>query len=264
MAPATQNQAVAALLFLYRTVLERDLPWLDRMVRSQLPRRLPSVLSRSEVKAVLDELDGTVRLMAVLLYGSGLRLLQCARLRVKDLDMDGGRLFIRGGKGGVDRVTVAPKSVRPDLEEHLTRVSRLHQADLRRGAGWVALPGAFSRKSPEAGREWPWQWVFPATRIHIHQPTRQHRRHHLHETVLQRAVTTAARNAKIPKRVTCHTFRHSFATHLLEAGYDIRTIQNLLGHKDLRTTMIYTHVVLQLRGGIESPADALLALNPAG
>jgi integron integrase len=255
---STQNQALAALLFLYRMVLERDVPWLDDLVRAKHPARLPVVLSREKVGAVLRQLHGVPRLMGVVLYGAGLRLLECARLRVKDVDFGRGQLTVRAGKGDRDRATVLPATARSALHTHLECVRRLHAADLRDGAGWVELPHALARKLPAAGREWPWQWVFPATRVYVDRDTGQRRRHHLHETVLQRAVHAATRAAGIPKRVTCHTFRHSFATHLLEDGYDIRTVQTLLGHRDVRTTMIYTHVLARGPAGVLSHLDRLL------
>lgn len=254
---STQNQALAALLFLYREVLGVELPWLDDLVRANRPAHLPVVLARTEVRAVLDDLRGTPRLMAYLLYGAGLRLLECANLRVKDLDFEAHRIVVRDGKGGRDRVTILPALIESELRRQLERVRRLHDDDLSRGAGWVELPGALGRKYPNAGREWPWQWVFPATRTYRDRVTGQRRRHHLHETVLQRAVREAVRTAGIAKPATCHTFRHSFATHLLEDGYDIRTIQALLGHRDVRTTMIYTHVLNRGPGGVRSPVDRL-------
>src|SRR5437016_9247069 len=253
---STQNQALAALLFLYGPVLGVELPWLDGLVRAVRPERLPVVLSRDEGRAVLLA-RGTSRLMAVLLYGAGLRLLECARLRVKDLDFAANQIVVRSGKGNRDRVTILPAIVRPALERQLARVRAQHERDLRAGAGWVELPHALARKYPNAGREWAWQWVFPATRIYVDQETGQRRRHHLHESVLQRAVKDAARRAGIAKRATCHTFRHSFATHLLEDNHDIRTVQELLGHRDVSTTMIYTHVLNRGPGGVRSPADRM-------
>jgi integron integrase len=214
VAASTQNQALAALLFLYRQVFDIELPWLDDVVRAKRPQRLPVVLTRGEVRAVLQRLDGVPRLMAILLYGAGLRLLECCRLRVKDVDFQTNQLVIRDGKGHKDRVTMLPASVKAALAVHLERVREQHQADQRRGAGWVELPGALARKYPNAGRDWSWQWVFPATRIYVHGLTGQRRRHHLHESVLQRAVRDAVRAAAIAKPATCHTFRHSFATHL--------------------------------------------------
>jgi integron integrase len=257
VAASTQNQALSALLFLYRAVLEQDLPWLDDVVRARRPVRLPVVLTRDEVRAVIRQLRGTSRLMAILLYGAGLRLLECARLRVKDVDFGRSQLIVRGGKGDKDRTTPLPAVATADLARQLERAKQQHDLDLQRGAGWVELPWALGRKYPNAGREWPWQWVFPATRIYVHRETGQRRRHHLHESVLQRAVKEAARRAGITKRVTCHIFRHSFATHLLEDDYDIRTIQELLGHRDVSTTMIYTHVVNRGPGGVRSPADRI-------
>ena len=257
VAASTQNQALAAILFLYRKVLGRDLPWLDTLARAKKPRNLPVVLSRDEVHALLDQLDGPRHLMASLLYGAGLRLLECACLRVKDIDFDRRIILVRRGKGDIDRAAILPDALLEPLRTHLDRVHAQHQDDLADGAGWVELPTAIEQKLPAAAREWRWQWVFPATRHYIHPKTGQRRRHHYHETALQRAVTKAAARAEIPKRVTCHTLRHSFATHLLEDGVDIRTIQRLLGHKDLRTTMLYTHVILDLRGGLRSPLDTL-------
>ena len=255
---STQNQALNALLFLYREVLDQNFPALEGLVRAKVPRRLPVVLTREEVRAVLQQLRGTPRLMATLLYGAGLRLLECARLRVKDIDFDSNQIVVRGGKGDKDRITLLPSAIKPDLARHLAVVQQQHREDLERGAGWVELPGGLSRKYRTAGREWGWQWVFPATRIYIDNPTGQRRRHHLHESVLQRAVKEAARCAGLTKPASCHTFRHSFATHLLEDGYDIRTVQELLGHRDLATTMVYTHVVNRGWGAVRSPADRLL------
>jgi integron integrase len=255
---STQNQALAALLFLYRRVLQQDLPWLKGMVRAKTKRRLPVVLSPAEVQCVLNQMHGTVKLMAMVLYGSGLRLLECVQLRVKDIDFDQSLIVVRGAKGGKDRITVLADAVKVDLRRHLRAVRKVYQRDVARGGGWVSLPGALARKYPNAGREWGWQWVFPATRTYRDRGTGQRCRHHLHETVLQRAVREAALRAGLSKRVSCHTFRHSFATHLLEGGHDIRTIQELLGHKDVSTTMIYTHVLNRGWGGVRSPVDRLL------
>ena len=260
VAASTQNQALSALLFLYKEVLEQELPWLDDIVRAKTPERIPVVLTREEVRTLIAALDGPTRLLALLLYGAGLRLLEAARLRVKDVDFARNQITVRSGKGGKDRVTMLPAAARRDLAKHLETVRDLHAADLRAGAGWVELPWALGRKYPNAGREWIWQWVFPATRTYFHRETGQRRRHHLHESVLQRAVRAAVRSKDIPKRATCHTFRHSFATHLLEDGADIRTVQELLGHRDVSTTMIYTHVLNRGPAGVLSPADRLPTL----
>jgi integron integrase len=258
VAASTQNQALSAILFLYRTVLEQDLPWLEGVVRAKPSERLPVVLTRPEVRAVVQQMRGTPRLMSILMYGAGLRLLECAKIRVKDIDFAANQITVRSGKGDKDRLTMLPQVVKVDLAAHLTTVKRQHDADLRHGAGWVELPWALGRKYPNAGREWAWQWVFPATRIHVERATGQRRRHHLHESVLQRAVKEAVRRAGIAKPATSHTFRHSFATHLLESNHDIRTVQELLGHRDVSTTMIYTHVLNRGPGGVQSPADGTI------
>ncbi|MBI1727808.1 MAG: integron integrase [Candidatus Rokubacteria bacterium] len=255
VAASTQNQALSALLFLYREVLLQEVPWLDDLVYAKRPKHLPVVLTREEVRAVLGQIHGVPRLMAFLLYGAGLRLLECARLRIKDVDPGRNQIVVREGKGDKDRLTMLPAAIKADLLQHLEAVRVQHQLDLQAGAGWVELPGALARKYPNAGREWPWQWVFPATRIYVDRQSGQRRRHHLHESVLQRAVRAAALRAGIAKRVSCHTFRHSFATHLLEDGHDIRTVQELLGHHDVSTTMIYTHVLNRGPGAVRSPAD---------
>jgi integron integrase len=260
VAASTQNQALSALLFLYRNVLEQELPWLEDVVRARKPERLPVVLTRDEVRAVIRELDGPARLLALLLYGAGLRVLEAARLRVKDVDFARNELVVRGGKGDRDRVTMLPGAVKSDLAKHLEVVRAQHEGDLRQGAGWVELPWALARKYPNAGRAWGWQWVFPATRMYLHQDTGQRRRHHLHESVLQRAVKVAMRQAGLAKHASCHTFRHSFATHLLEDGHDIRTVQELLGHRDVSTTMIYTHVLNRGPAAVQSPADRMIGL----
>jgi integron integrase len=257
VAAATQNQAASALQFLFEQVLGRPLTRPAGLVRAKEPGRLPVVLTPGEVKAVLARVRGVSQLVALLLYGSGLRLLEALTLRVKDVDFGRGEIVVRRGKGEQDRVTMLPMSVRPPLGEHLRRVERQHQLDLREGAGAVSLPGAFARKVPAASRGWPWQWVFPATRRYVDPATGEVRRDHLHDTAVQRAVQQAVHDAGIPKRATCHTFRHSFATHLLESGYDIRTVQELLGHRDVRTTMIYTHVLNRGGLGVRSPADFL-------
>jgi integron integrase len=257
VAASTQNQALSALLFLYKEVLEQQPPWMDDIVRAKTPVRIPVVLTREEVRTVIAGLDGPTRLLALLLYGAGLRLLEGAQLRVKDVDFERNQITVRAGKGAKDRVTMLPAVAARDLAKHLETVRDLHAADLRAGAGWVELPWALGRKYPNAGREWIWQWVFPATRTYFHRETGQRRRHHLHESVLQRAVREAVHSKGIPKRATCHTFRHSFATYLLEDGADIRTVQELLGHRDVSTTMIYTHVLNRGPAGALSPADRL-------
>ena len=254
---STQNQALSALLFLYRHVLGGELPWLDDLVRARRSRRLPVVLSRDEVAGVIMQLRGIPKLMACLLYGGGLRLLECARLRVKDIDFAANHIVVRAGKGDRDRLTILPRLVREPLRRHLGIVQRRHEQDVSMGAGWVELPAALARKYPNAGQAWVWQWVFPATRPYRDPETGERCRHHLHETVLQRAVRQAIRDAGIAKPAGCHTFRHSFATHLLEDGYDIRTVQELLGHRDVSTTMIYTHVLNRGPGAVRSPADVL-------
>jgi len=254
---STQNQALSAILFLYKAVLGREIGWVTDVTRAKAARRLPVVLTREEVRRVLDAMTGQPRLMATLLYGSGLRLMECVRLRVKDIDFQTGQITVRAGKGNKDRVTMIPASLRQPLEDHLAKVWTLHEADLARGAGTVALPEALRRKYPNAASEWGWQWVFPATRFYVDTVTLERRRHHYHETNLQRAVKQAVQQAGLTKPATCHTFRHSFATHLLEDGYDIRTVQELLGHRDVATTMIYTHVLNRGGRGVLSPADRL-------
>ena len=254
---STQNQALASILFLYGQVLHLPVGRIGEIVRAKKPARLPSVLTRDEVRLVLREMRGATRLVALMLYGGGLRLMEGLHLRVHDLDFEREVMTIRGGKGDRDRVSVMPKSATAELRVHLSLVRQQHALDLRAGHGCVELPGSLDRKIPSAPRAWEWQWVFPASRFYVDRATGEMRRHHLHETVVQRAVVEAARRAGLARRVTCHTFRHSFATHLLEGGYDIRTIQELLGHRDVRTTMIYTHVLN--RGGrvVNSPADTL-------
>ena len=261
---STQNQALSAILFLYGAVLGQQLEWMNDIVRAQRPVRLPVVLSREEVAALLSKLHGTVWLMASLMYGAGLRLMECAELRIKDVNFDRGELTIRDGKGGKDRVTMLPVAVKGRLVEHFKSVKAQHEADVTAGHGSVALPGALRAKYPNAPCEWAWQWVFPAMRFYVDTETGERRRHHLHESVLQRAVKDAARAAGIARPATCHSLRHSFATHLLEAGYDIRTIQELLGHRDVSTTMIYTHVLNQGGRGVRSPLDQLGPAPPRG
>jgi integron integrase len=254
VAASTQNQALSALLFLYKEVLHQDLGPIDAM-RAKKPKRLPSVLAKEEVHRVLGHLSGTHLLIAKLLYGSGLRLMECLRLRVKDLDFAQHQILVRDGKGEKDRVTMLPESVVVPLQDHLRIVKRTHEEDLAKGHGAVYLPYALERKYPNANKEWLWQYVFPANRLSVDPRSGIVRRHHIHESSLQKAVRAAAQATGIPKRISPHTFRHSFATHLLEAHYDIRTVQELLGHKDVKTTMIYTHVLN--RGGlaVRSPLD---------
>jgi integron integrase len=257
VSPPTQNQALCAILFLYREVLRRELEWVGDVVRATAPKRLPVVLTRSEVRAVLGKLDGVPWLMATLLYGAGLRLLECCRLRVKDLDFERREIVVRSGKGDRDRITVLPAAASEPLREHLERRRKRHLVDVATGGGRTSLPHAIAKKYPNADREWPWQYVFPASRDCFDPRSGNMVRHHLHESVLQREVRAAVRAAGIAKPASCHTFRHSFATHLLEDGYDIRTIQELLGHRDVSTTMIYTHVLNRGGRGVRSPADRL-------
>jgi integron integrase len=253
----TQNQAASALLFLYRKVFRKEIERLNDVVRAKPAKRLPVVLTRAEVQAILDQLGDVHHLMVQLLYGGGLRLMECLRLRVKDIDFDERSITIRGGKGNKDRVTVLPDKMILSLRRHLLKVRALHEQDLRDGAGWVEMPNALGRKFPRAGQEWPWQWVFPASRHYNDRETGQRRRHHYHETSLQRVVKQAAYKAGITKRVSCHIFRHSFATHMLEDGTDIRTLQELLGHSSVTTTQIYTHVLKRGAHGVRSPLDRL-------
>jgi integron integrase len=250
---STQNQALSALLFLYKAVLEEPLPWLHDLVRAQRPQRLPVVLTVDEVRRVIDAVEEPSRLIVKLLYGSGLRLLEALTLRVKDVDFARGQVTVRDPKWKHDRTTMLPASVSAELSEQLVHAAALHQEDLAAGFGRVWLPDAIDRKFPSASRDWRWQWVFPA-------PTRwksetAEGRHHYHETNVQRAVTRAVRATGIDKRASCHTFRHSFATHLLERGHDIRTVQELLGHREVSTTMIYTHVLRHGARGVRSPLD---------
>jgi integron integrase len=257
---STQNQALSALVFVYGEVLGRSVGWLNALIRAKRPTRVPVVLTRDEVRAVLGRLrerGAASWLVAVLLYGTGVRLLEVLRLRVKDLDFATNEIAIRGGKGDRDRVTMLPEAIKGPLLRQLAAVRTQHERDIAEGVGWVDLPGALGVNYPAAGREWGWQWVFPASRWYVDPVTGQRRRHHLHETVVQRAFHEAVRAVGLAKRASCHTLRHSFATHLLETGYDIRTVQELLGHRDVRTTMIYTHVLRRGGFGVRSPADTL-------
>ena len=253
----TQMQALSAINFLYRVVLKREISDLRSVLRSVAPARLPAVLSREEVGRLLGVMRGESLLIALLLYGAGLRLMECLQLRVKDLDLDRGELRVRRGKGGKDRITMIPEAARVLLESQLTRVHSGHERDLRVGGGKVPLPGALERKAPSWASDLSWRWLFPARRGFRDAESGDWRRHHLHETAVQRQVKRAVVAAAINKRATCHTLRHSFATHLLEDGYDIRTVQELLGHSDVSTTMIYTHVLNRGRLGVRSPADRM-------
>jgi integron integrase len=257
VAASTQNQAKSALLFLYKEVLGIDLPWLDNVERAKAPKRLPVVLTRAEVQAVLTRLEGTHWLVASLLYGTGLRIMEAVRLRVKDVDFARHEILVRDGKGFKDRVTMLPSTLSAPLKAHLQRVKALHQQDLEAGFGAVYLPYALDKKYPNAGRDWAWQYVFPSANLSVDPRSSETRRHHIQDQAVQRAVKQAVRDAGLSKPATPHTFRHSFATHLLEGGYDIRTVQELLGHSDVSTTMIYTHVLNRGGKGVQSPLDQL-------
>ncbi|HVY07705.1 MAG TPA: integron integrase [Burkholderiales bacterium] len=256
VAASTQNQALSALLFLYKEALGVELDWLDGLVRAKRPQRMPVVLTKEEVDKLLLALDGTAHLMASLLYGTGMRLMECLRLRVKDVDFGYGQILVRDGKGEKDRITMLPQSVTQSLQAQLRKARQLHDMDLAEGYGEVHLPYALSRKYPRAGFEWVWQYVFPSKNRSVDPEDGVIRRHHVDESVLQRAIKRATTAAGIMKPVHCHTLRHSFATHLLQSGYDIRTVQELLGHSDVSTTMIYTHVLNRGGRGVQSPLDA--------
>ena len=257
VASSTQNQALAGLLFLYEEVLQQPLDKLQGVVRAKRPKRLPTVLSPEEVQAVLAAMPGQPRVIATLLYGAGLRLLEALQLRVKDIDFARGEIMIRQAKGGKDRVAVLPQCVRRTLVDQLRVLRIRHGVEVDHGRGRVKLPGAFARKHPTAEQSWAWQWIFPGDRDFFDREERRSFRHHVHQTVIQRAVRDAVVRTGISKRATCHTLRHSFATHLLQDGYDIRTVQELLGHNDVKTTMIYTHVLNRGGRGVRSPADRL-------
>jgi integron integrase len=257
VAAATQNQALSALLFLYKNVLGVELPWLGDLVRAQRPVRLPTVLSEAEVRRLLACVQGSARLMVGLLYGAGLRQIECLSLRIKDIDFAYRQIVVRDGKGARDRATMLPENLVQPLQEHLGRVRALHGRDVKDGFGEVHLPYALARKYPRAARAWAWQFVFPSANRSTDPESGVVRRHHVHPDTLSRAVGVAARRAAIDKRVSCHTLRHSFATHLLERGYDIRTVQELLGHSDVSTTMIYTHVMNKGARAVKSPLDRI-------
>lgn len=255
VAASTQNQALSALLFLYKEVLKQNIGWLDQVERARKPVRLPVVLSRDEVAIILGQMSGTMRLMASLLYGSGLRLMECVRLRVKDIDFAYAQITVRDGKGGKDRITMLPIELVAPLQKHLARAMAQHEQDLEDGYGSVFLPCALERKFPNAAREWIWQYVFASSRLAVDPRTGKKQRHHLAEGILQNALKQAVRKSGLTKPASCQSLRHSFATHLLEKGYDIRTVQELLGHRDIRTTMIYTHVLNRPGIGVKSPLD---------
>lgn len=257
VAASTQNQALNAILFLYRNVLKCTLPWLEDVQRAKKPQRLPVVLTRDEVRAMLAQMQGTTWLMAALIYGGGLRLLECLRLRVKDIDFQYRQLVVRDAKGQKDRITLLPQNLFEPLRNHLVRVRTLHENDLAGGYGCVYLPFALAQKYPKAERDWGWQYVFPSARRSIDPRSGAERRHHAPEDSLQRALRQAVRRAGIVKPASIHTLRHSFATHLLESGYDIRTVQELLGHADVKTTMIYTHVLNRGGKGVVSPFESI-------
>jgi integron integrase len=255
VAASTQNQALSALLFLYKEVLKHEIGWLQKVERAKKPPKLPVVLSRAEVKQIFGHLHSVPKLMAGLLYGSGLRLMECVRLRIKDIDFELAQIAVRDAKGGKDRITMLPLNMSEPLRRHLLRVKAQHEQDLEDGFGSVHLPFALARKSPKAAREWPWQYAFPSSRLSIDPRTGEKRRHHIAEGLLQSALKRAVEAAGIVKRANCHSLRHSFATHLLSKGYDIRTVQELLGHKDVSTTMIYTHVLNRPGISVKSPLD---------
>ena len=254
---STQNQALCAIIFLYKYVLGRKIGDLGEVIRARQSRHVPVVMTKDEVKAVVSQLSGDKKLMVSLMYGAGLRLMECLRLRVQDIDFSRNEITVRDGKGAKDRITMLPESLKEPLRQHLVKTKSVHESDIKDGWGYVLMPYALDRKYPNAPRDWRWQWVFPQEKRWKNTKTGEQGRHHVHETLLQKAVKEAVIKAGIPKHIGCHTFRHSFATHLLESGYDIRTIQELLGHKDVSTTMIYTHVLSKGGHGVKSPFDGL-------
>jgi len=254
---STQTQALSALLFLYRHVIGREVGNLGEVIRARKPTRLPVVMTREEVKAVLANMTGDKWLMASLMYGAGLRLMECLRLRVQDLEFSRHEILVRDGKGSKDRITMLPASLTIPLQEHLKRVKAIHERDVAEGWGRVQMPTALDRKYPNAPKDWRWQWVFPQDNRWINPTTKEQGRHHVDESLVQKAVRDAVTTAELTKRATCHTFRHSFATHLLASGSDIRTVQELLGHSDVKTTMIYTHVLNRGPESVRSPVDEL-------
>ena len=257
VAASTQNQAKCAILFLYKEILNHDLDWLKNVKSAKRSERVPVVLTKSEVEALLSALDGTYWMAGHILYGAGLRIMECVRLRVKDIDFEMNQITVRDGKGKKDRRTVLPNVIKDNLKRHLMKVKALHENDLSKGYGEVYLPFALERKYPSANKEWGWQYVFPSKIRSVDPRSGKTRRHHIDEKMVQRAIKKAAKISRIYKQASCHTLRHSFATHLLESGYDIRTVQELLGHKDVRTTMIYTHVLNKGGQGVISPSDRL-------
>jgi integron integrase len=257
VAASTQNQAKCAILFLYKEILKQDLDWLKNVKSAKRSERVPVVLSKSEVEAILSSLEGVYWMAGHILYGAGLRIMECVRLRVKDIDFEMNQITVRAGKGKKDRRTVLPTLIKKDMSRHLIKVKALHENDLSKGYGDVYLPFALERKYPNANKEWGWQYVFPSKSRSVDPRSGKTRRHHIDEKNVQRAIKKAAKILRINKPVSCHTLRHSFATHLLESGYDIRTVQELLGHKDVRTTMIYTHVLNKGGRGVVSPSDSL-------
>ena len=257
VSPSTQNQALSALLFLYRYVLKKEIDDLGPIIRAQKHRHLPVVLSKDEVRQVVSQLSGERRLIASLLYGTGMRLMECLQLRIKDVDLSRNEILIRDGKGDKDRITMLPESLKNEITTHLKRVKTIHRKDLSDGWGRVMLPYSIERKYPNASAEWAWQWVFPQKKRWKNREKGEEGRHHLDPSIVQKAVKKAVLLSGLSKHASCHTFRHSFATHLLEDGYDIRTVQELLGHSDVKTTMIYTHVLNRGPRGVKSPLDGL-------